>query len=405
MTNRRTFLQTASGLAAAQASAQTAESDRQYWVRMMAKIAEPVLANLAAGTLKRNMPVETTATNVADRPKYTHLEAIGRLLSGIAPWLEALLPAGPERELQQRYADLARRAIRQACDPASPDFLNFHDGAQPLVDCGFLSQAVLRAPNELWKKLDQGTQKNLSAALISSRVITPGQNNWLLFAAAVEAALAVMGQQYDAMRIDYAVRAHQQWYVGDGLYGDGPRFHWDYYNSFVIQPMLLDTLRAIAPHARTWQSLYPDILTRAKRYAAIQERLISPEGTFPAIGRSICYRTGAMQLLAQIAQMGELPEPLTPPRVRAALTAVMRRLLEAPGTFDASGWLTVGFCGHQLHLGETYISTGSLYLCAAIFLPLGLGPVDSFWSAPAEDWTSRRIWRGEDAAADHAIGL
>ena len=403
MTNRRTFLQTASGLAAAQASAQTAESDRQYWVRMMAKIAEPVLANLAAGTLKRNMPVETTAKNVADRRKYTHLEAIGRLLSGIAPWLEALLPAGPERELQQRYADLARRAIRQACDPASPDFLNFHDGAQPLVDCGFLSQAVLRAPNELWKKLDEGTQKNLAAALISSRVITPGQNNWLLFAAAVEAALAVMGQQYDAMRIDYAVRAHQQWYVGDGLYGDGPRFHWDYYNSFVIQPMLLDTLRAIAPHARTWQSLYPDILTRAKRYAAIQERLISPEGTFPAIGRSICYRTGAMQLLAQIAQMGELPEPLTPPRVRAALTAVMRRLLEAPGTFDASGWLTVGFCGRQLHLGETYISTGSLYLCAAIFLPLGLGPVDSFWSAPAEDWTSRRIWRGEDAPADHAI--
>jgi hypothetical protein len=205
------------------------------------------------------------------------------------------------------------------------------------------------------------------------------------------------------MRIDYAVRAHQQWYVGDGLYGDGPRFHWDYYNSFVIHPMLLDTLRAIAPHARTWQSLYPDILTRAKRYAAIQERLISPEGAFPAIGRSICYRTGAMQVLAQMALMGELPAPLTPPRVRSALTAVMRRLLEASGTFDSAGWLTVGFCGHQPHLGESYISTGSLYLCAAVFLPLGLGPGDAFWTAPAEEWTSRRIWRGEDGAADHAI--
>jgi hypothetical protein len=79
--------------------------------------------------------------------------------------------------------------------------------------------------------------------------------------------------------------------------------------------------------------------------------------------------------------------------------------LEAPGTFDSGGWLTVGFCGHQLHLGETYISTGSLYLCAAIFLPLGLGPGDPFWSAPAEDWTSRRIWRGEDAQADHAIAV
>jgi hypothetical protein len=410
MNHRRAFFQTAlAGLGAAQAAAQTTdqttESDRQYWVRTMAKIAEPVLTNLAAGTLKRNMPVECVTGNVADRRKYSHLEAIGRLLSGIAPWLEAPLDHGPERDLQQRYAELARRAIRSGCDPASPDYLNFHDGAQPLVDCGFLSQAVLRAPNELWKKLDAGTQKNLAAALISSRAITPGQSNWLLFAATVEAALAVMGERFDGMRIDYAVRAHQQWYVGDGLYGDGPHFHWDYYNSFVIQPMLLDTLRAIAPHARTWQSLYPDILARAKRYAAIQERLISPEGTFPAIGRSICYRTGAMQVLAQMSLMGELAAPLTGPRVRAALTAVMRKLLEAPGTFDLRGWLTVGFCGHQPHLGESYISTGSLYLCAAVFLPLGLKPGDSFWSDPPEDWTSRRIWRGEDAQADHAISV
>src|SRR5437899_9549895 len=186
MHHRRAFFQTTlSGLAAAQAAAQTAsqsaESDRQYWVRTLSRVAEPVLTNLAAGTLKSNMPVESVTGNVADRRKYSHLEAIGRMLSGIAPWLEAPLDPGPERDLQQRYADLARRAIRSACDPASPDFLNFHEGSQPLVDCGFLSQAVLRAPNELWKKLDARTQKNLAASLISSRAITPGQNNWLLF--------------------------------------------------------------------------------------------------------------------------------------------------------------------------------------------------------------------------------
>jgi hypothetical protein len=378
-------------------------TDRQYWVRLLAKVAEPVLTNLAAGTLKKNMPVECVTGNVADRRKVTHLEAIGRLLAGIAPWLEVSLEAGPERDLQQRFAGLARQAIRNGADPSSPDFLNFHEGSQPLVDCGFLAQALLRAPNELWKKLDAATQKNLAAGFLSARVITPGQNNWLLFAATMETALAMMGERYDAMRIDYAVRAHQQWYVGDGLYGDGPRFHWDYYNSFVIQPMLLDVLRGIAPYAKTWQALVPDIMSRARRYAAIQERLISPEGTFPVIGRSICYRTGAFQVLAQMSLLGELQAPLTGPRVRSALTAVMKRLMEAPGTFDAQGWLTVGFAGHQPHLGETYISTGSLYLCAAVFLPLGLGPGDAFWLGPAEDWTSKRIWRGEDAPADHAI--
>ena len=245
------------------------------------------------------------------------------------------------------------------------------------MDCGFLAQALLRAPNELWKKLDAATQKNLAAGLSPHASITPGQNNWLLFAATVEAALAMMGERFDAMRIDYAVRAHQQWYVGDGLYGDGPRFHWDYYNSFVIQPMLLDVLRNIGAHAKTWQPLLPDILARARRYAAIQERLISPEGTFPVIGRSICYRTGAFQLLAQIALLGELPAPLTGPRVRAALTAVMKRLLEAPGTFDDKGWLTVGFAGTSRTWARATFRPAVSTFARRVFLPLGLPPADA----------------------------
>src|ERR1035441_30248 len=247
MNHRRAFFQSVAGAGLAAGAARGArqeagESARQYWLRILGKLAEPVLSNLAAETLKRNMPVECVTGNVADRRRYTHLEALGRLLAGIAPWLEAALPAGGERDAQQRYAKLAREAIRSASDPQSPDYLNFHEGSQPLVDCGFLAQALLRAPNELWKKLDSATRKNLAAGLVAARAITPGQSNWLLFAATVEAALAMMGERYDAMRIDYAVRAHEQWYVGDGLYGDGPRFHWDYYNSYVIQPMLLDVL-------------------------------------------------------------------------------------------------------------------------------------------------------------------
>src|SRR5689334_25007564 len=130
MNHRRAFLQTAlAGATAAQVDAQSNESDRQYWVRTMSKIAEPVLTNLAAGTLKRNMPVECVTGNVADRRKYSHLEAIGRLLAGIAPWLEAPLEPGPERDLQQRYADLARRGLRNAADSKSPDFLNYDEGS------------------------------------------------------------------------------------------------------------------------------------------------------------------------------------------------------------------------------------------------------------------------------------
>jgi len=341
--------------------------------------------------------VECVTGNPADRAKYTHLEALGRLLAGIAPWLEASLDAGAEHDAQAAMRTLAHGAIRSATDPKSPDYLNFHEGSQPLVDCGFLGQAILRAPKQLWAELDSATQRNLAAALASSRAVTPGFNNWLMFSASVEAALAAMGERWDAMRIDYAVRQHQQWYVGDGVYGDGPQFHWDYYNSFVIQPMLLDVLHGIAPHSRAWERFATDTLARAKRYAAIQERLIAPDGSYPAVGRSITYRCGAFQLLAQMALAGHMPHSW------GALNAVIRRTLDAPGTFDNDGWLTIGLCGHQPHLGESYISTGSLYLSAAALLPLGLPPSDAFWTAASEDWTARRLWRGEDAPADHAL--
>ena len=178
MTNRRTVLKTIAGLSAASvaqsAPQPTVDSDRTYWIGLLTRLAEPVLENLARGTLKRNMPVECAVENHSARRKYSHLEAMARLLAGIAPWIEAPLEAGAERNLQQRYAALAREAIRSATDPQSPDFLNFSDGDQPLVDCGFLSQALLRAPAELWKKLDRSTQRNLAAALLSSRVIVPG---------------------------------------------------------------------------------------------------------------------------------------------------------------------------------------------------------------------------------------
>src|SRR5262249_38272519 len=100
----------------------------------------------------------------------------------------------------------------------------------------------------------------------------------------------------------------------------------------------------------------------------------------------------------------ELPENVKPAQVRCALTAVIHKMVEAPGTFDANGWLQIGFCGHQPALGESYISTRSLYLCSAALLPLGLPPSDEFWGAPAARWTQQKLWAGENLRADHAIG-
>jgi hypothetical protein len=221
----------------------------------------------------------------------------------------------------------------------------------------------------------------------------------------IEAFLCKVGESWDSARVDTALRDLEQWYVGDGVYGDGPHFHWDYYNSFVMQPMLLNILDALGDgdRAARWSALRSSVVARAQRYAAIQERLIAPDATYPPIGRSLAYRFGAFQHLAEMSLRRQLPEGVSPAQVRSALTAVMTRQIAAKGTFDSKGWLTIGFAGHQPSIGENYISTGSLYLCAAAWLPLGLPATDEFWSAPAQMWTQQRAWSGVDIETDHAI--
>ena len=81
----------------------------------------------------------------------------------------------------------------------------------------------------------------------------------------VEAGLARLGARWDRTRVDYALRQHEQWYVGDGHYGDGPAFHWDYYNSYVIQPMLLDVLDAVGAEPAAWAAMRAPVLARARR--------------------------------------------------------------------------------------------------------------------------------------------
>jgi hypothetical protein len=370
---------------------------------VLTRIADPVLLALSARKLKLTMPVEAPHGNAADRKHYTYLEALGRLLAGISPWLESGDDVGPEGDLRRRYADLARQAVAAAVDPSSPDYMNFNTGSQPVVDAAFLALAILRAPVQLWNKLADSTKHHLVEALRSTRVIRPGFNNWLLFSATIEAFFAFAGESWDAMRVDYAIREHEQWYKGDGVYGDGPQFHWDYYNSFVIHPMLLQVLETVSAKSDAWNSFAPAILARAQRYAAVQEKLISPEGTFPAIGRSLAYRFGAFHLLSVMALRKQLPKALPPEQVRSALTAVIRRVIEAPRTFDAHGWLQIGFYGHQPSIAEPYISTGSLYLCSTVFVPLALPSADPFWSAPPKLWSSKQAWSGADVSADHAL--
>jgi hypothetical protein len=385
--------------------AESAKDDRATWLALLEKVSEPVLRALNQRQLRATMPVEAAPGQAAARAVGSPLEALGRLLAGLAPWLE-LEPSSQESKqetaLRSRYRGWALAAITSAVDLTSPDYMRFGASAQTVVDASFLALALLRAPRQLVQPLDATTRQRLVQALVAERIVLPGYNNWLLFAALNEAALKMLGADWDRMRVDYALRKHMEWYVGDGTYGDGAHYHADYYDSFVIHPYLLQLIETLGDAEPAWKNMRPEIHARAQRYAAIQERVISPQGEYPIVGRSITYRCGAFHLLADCSLRHMLPEAVLPQQVRCALTAVQRRTLGAAGTFSAAGWLQIGLAGHQPSLGETYISTGSLYLASAAWLPLGLPLADPFWSAPEAPWTQQKAWSGVDLPVDHA---
>lgn len=387
------------------AQGKAASNDRALWLGYLDKIARPVISNLADDKLMQNMPVVLSprVDDKVNRTKTSYLEAFGRTLCGIGPWLNGEGGSKEEVALREKYRQWMLKAVANAVNPSAKDYMKW-TGGQSLVDASFFAFGLVRCP-WLWEHLDPAVKQNVVTALRSSRSTTPGYNNWILFSGMIEAFLCQYGYEYDALRIEYCVRQFMQyWYVGDGTFSDGVQYHHDYYNSFVIQPFLSAIVEIMNKKKNAYKSYVDDLGRITRRYAEIQERAINTDGSFPVAGRSIAYRSGVFHHLANMAFQKRLPSSLKPSQVRCALTAVIKKTLDAPSTFTKDGWLNIGLYGQQPKLAEAYINTGSVYLCTSVFLPLGLPDTDAFWSSPDEPWTAVKVWSGQDVVpADHRL--
>jgi hypothetical protein len=377
--------------------------DREYWTNLLYKISYPVIHNLAKETLQKNMPVELAPDYYLPAKKVTYLEAVGRTVAGIAPWLALPDDETKEGAMRKQLRMELLKGLEHAVDPASPDYLNFRTESQPLVDAAFLAHGFLRAPQALWEPLDTLTKKRFIEEFKSLRNRKAGFSNWLLFAGITEGFLMKIGEDYDLVRIDLAIRKINEWYKGDGWYSDGEKFSMDYYNSFVIHPMLVDLLKVAVEKKFSPQQDYDIALKRMVRHSEFLERIISPEGTYPVFGRSITYRTAVFQALAQTALMEKLPEHITAAQVRCALTKVMHNMYDNAANFDSNGWLVLGFNGHQPMIADQYTSTGSLYMATLGFLTLGLPASNPFWTDAPADWTSKKAWSGQPTKKDYKV--
>lgn len=383
-------------------------ADRAFFVDLARRMAEPLLGRMARGRLHAEWKPALSPTWDGRDPRVAYLEGFGRLIDGIAPWLALPDDATAEGRLRGRLRDAALASYVQSVDPKAPDYLLWRGHGQALVDSAYFTSALLRAPKALWEPLDRVTRQRIVTEIKGLRRVAPPYTNWLLFAAMNEAFLYAIGEEWDPVRVDLAVKKFKEWYVGDGWYADGERFHFDYYNSFVIHPMLTQILRVFSTGEPRFNNLKPGAelavaMRRMQRYAGHLERMIGPDGAFAAIGRSLTYRTAAHQPLGLLAWLGALPDDLSPGRVRAATAAAQRRIFADPSNFDARGFLTIGFTRAQPTLGDIYSNAGSMYIAAESLIALGLPADHVFWTASAAPWTMRLAFSGDDFKKDYPV--
>ena len=382
--------------------------DRDYWVGQAYKMARPVLENMAHEKLQQNMLTEFSPSFDNRNRKVVFMETFGRLMAGIAPWLALPDDGSDEAKHRKQLRDWALASYRNAVDPSSPDYLCWGISDQNLVDAAYIAESFLRAYDTLWQPLDSLTKRRYFQEFQRLRRIDPPYTNWLLFASTIESFLAKAGGGCDNFRVNMACRKVEEWYVGDGWYADGPVFAFDYYSSYVFHAMYLETLQAMIDakvNTRIDYNKYFDrALKRAQKYAIILERFISPEGTFPVIGRSTPYRLAAMQPLALLAWYQKMPKELSNGQVRAALTQVMHRMFDHQNNYNQKGFLTIGFCGSQPETADWYTNNGSLYMTSLAFMPLGLPANHPFWTDAPQPWTQVKAWNGKPFPKDHRWG-
>ncbi|MER0239535.1 DUF2264 domain-containing protein [Fulvimarina sp. MAC8] len=301
-------------------------------------------------------------------------------LEGVARPLWGLVPLSMGGGAFDHWP-LMRKTIAAGCDPAHPGYWGrAQDRSQRCVEMAAIGMLLMMLPEEGWYPLTESEKQNLLTWLADIQTVQLVDNNWLFFAILVQEGLRKIGH---ADLIDEDLQARyldriDQWYLGDGWYGDGPELPIDHYNGFAMHfYALLYAQYAVNPDPE-----------RARRYKAraghfVQEFIhwFARTGETVMVGRSLIYRfaTAAFWGVAPFADQDSLSVG-----AMKGIWARQIRSWRSKPIFTSDGLLTRGYAYPNLTVCEEYNSPTSPYWAMKAFLPLAYGKDGAFWQAEEE---------------------
>lgn len=359
---------------------------RTKWLAQFRRIIMPVLNGFANQTLKTDF-IPQTPHDYTRPPNTVYVEAFCRVFMSVAPLFEH--PCDDTADIRALMMDSWAVVIDQK-------YLDWSCGDQLMVEAANLVYGFLLYPKS-WNALPLSTQSGVLRILQQASTIKPVNNNWILFKCCIDLFLFKNKKLERIAHVYKLLDDFEDWYVGDSWYKDGPSFHMDYYNSFVILPFLFIIYNHLRREARLpiFQTRYDLIVGRIRQHAEFLERLIGVDGSFPLFGRSLVYRSAVFHTLMFCCVHVGLPPKLTHGQVRCAIERVHDRLwIECQ--FDARGFLNLGFMGATPAIANHYSNNGSCYFTGLSFLVLGCHATHPFWAADDAPCTQEIIWKSKN---------
>jgi hypothetical protein len=308
------------------------------------------------------------------------IESFARIASAWGAWLRN--PANPTTmKFQGREINLEtlmRQALLDGTNPSNPYTYwgNIGHLDQRIVESADIAVALWMSRERLFNKMTAEEQAQVITWLAQVDGKGTYTDNWILFTAMAQAVRHHLGFPAPIDDLDNRLMQINEFYRGDGWYVDGPTDEFELYNAWMF-----------GWHYLLWSWIDGDrrpdhrrfVLDRGRSFIHGFLHFFGTNGSYPAWGRSIVYRFGALAPFAVGHFLKIAPDD--PGLLRRVSSGCIRYFYDR-GLFDPENhFVRQGYHGDFPPAGEAYISPGSPYWCCHGLFALTFDRDDPFWTA------------------------
>ncbi|MFJ8934286.1 DUF2264 domain-containing protein [Streptomyces sp. NPDC102365] len=284
--------------------------------------------------------------------------------------------AGAQGEIDPRLVERYARGLTTGTDRDGREaWPELTDCSPQMSEAATIAVALHESRRWIWDRLDGGTRERIVDWLWGVVGRRTPDDHRRLHQVVTEQFLASVGAPYRQDDIDAGLDRLDDWYAGDGWYGDGEGHVFDHRNGWALHlyPLLWSRLAGGGGGARGQV-----LRDRLARYLTVHPHLFGGDGAPVHHGRSLAYRFAAVSP----AWLGALTgcTPLAPGLTRRLASGTVRHFVER-GVPDERGLLPLGWYETFLPVARPHSGPASPYGASTGFLGLLLPPEHPVWTA------------------------